>query len=116
MRMIDHDVRPWGEYFVLEDTPSHKVKRIVVKPQSRLSYQYHMHRSEIWTIVEGDAKVVLDDKHIILTVGQYIYIPQGAKHRIENVTAQNLVFIEVQVGSYFGEDDIVRIEDDYNRK
>lgn len=113
---MEHDKRPWGEYFVLEDAATHKVKRIEVYPGGRLSYQYHAQRSEIWTIVSGKARVTLNEETIDLEGGQFIHIPQGARHRIENPSTETLVFIEVQVGTYFGEDDIVRLEDDYNRK
>lgn len=112
---MEHDIRPWGEYFVLEDAPTHKVKRIVVNPAGRLSYQYHHHRSEVWTVVSGVATVTLDQKVYEIGTGSSIEIPLGAKHRVENRRSEPLVFIEVQTGTYFGEDDIVRIEDDYNR-
>jgi mannose-6-phosphate isomerase-like protein (cupin superfamily) len=112
---MEHDVRPWGEYFVLEDAPTHKVKRIIVKPGGRLSYQYHHHRAEVWTIVQGEAIITLDGVDEVYKKGQVAQIPLGAKHRIQNQTAEDVVFIEVQIGTYFGEDDIVRIEDDYNR-
>ena len=112
-----HETRPWGEYFVLEDAPTHKVKRIVVTPRGRLSYQYHNKRSEVWTIVSGIGHITLNGKIIDCKPGQVIEIPQGVKHRIENPsTKKDCVFIEVQLGTYFGEDDIVRIEDDYNRR
>jgi len=112
---MEHDVRPWGEYFVLEDSNTHKVKRIEVKPGGRLSYQYHQKRSEVWTIVRGKGTITLNDEVNKYHPGDVIEIPQGAKHRIENRGEEVLVFIEVQLGSYFGEDDIVRIEDDYDR-
>jgi mannose-6-phosphate isomerase len=112
---MEHDVRPWGEYFVLEDIDTHKVKRIEVKPGGRLSYQYHQKRSEVWTIVRGKGTITLNDEVNEYHPGDVIEIPQGAKHRIENRGEEVLVFIEVQFGSYFGEDDIVRIEDDYDR-
>lgn len=114
--VLEHDVRPWGEYFVLDDADSHKVKRIVVNPGGRLSYQYHKKRSEVWTIVSGVATITLDGEVTIHKQGDVIEIPQQAKHRIQNSGKEPLTFIEVQLGSYFGEDDIVRIEDDYNRK
>ncbi len=113
---MEHDIRPWGEYFVLEDTPTHKVKRIIVKPRGRLSYQYHHHRAEAWTVVSGTATITLDGVIIDFQPGATAIIPLGAKHRVENRQTEDLVFIEVQTGTYFGEDDIVRIEDDYNRK
>ena len=112
---MEFDHRPWGSYFVLEDAETHKVKRIEVKPKGRLSYQYHYKRSEVWTIVKGEAIVTLDGKSIPLDACDVIEIPREAKHRIENLGDETLVFIEVQLGTYFGEDDIVRIEDDYER-
>ncbi len=112
---MEHDIRPWGEYFVLEDASTHKVKRIIVKPGGRLSYQYHHHRSEVWTIVEGEAVITLDGVDKTYKKGEVAKIPLGSKHRIHNQSKDDLIFIEVQLGTYFGEDDIVRIEDDYNR-
>jgi mannose-6-phosphate isomerase len=112
---MEFDHRPWGSYFVLEDAETHKVKRIEVKPKGRLSYQYHYKRSEVWTMVKGEAIVTLDGKRIPLNAGEVIEIPREAKHRIENLGDETLVFIEVQLGTYFGEDDIARIEDDYER-
>jgi mannose-6-phosphate isomerase len=112
---MEHDVRPWGEYFVLDDSKTHKVKRIVVKPGGRLSYQYHFHRAEVWTIVEGKALITIDGVNKTYKVGEVAIIPMKAKHRIQNTTDENLVFIEVQWGESFDESDIVRIEDDYNR-
>jgi|15BtaG_2_1085339.scaffolds.fasta_scaffold04008_6 mannose-6-phosphate isomerase len=107
--------RPWGKFENLLEAEYCKVKRITVNPGQRLSYQYHYKRSEVWTVVQGTPVVTLDDKKINLTSGQVIEIPVGSKHRIENNTEHPVVFIEVQHGSYFGEDDIVRLEDDYNR-
>jgi len=108
--------RPWGMFEILLDSDYCKVKRITVRPGGRLSYQYHHKRSEVWTIVSGEAYMLLDNKLSLHTYGDTILIPQGTKHRVENKGQVDLVFIEVQHGSYFGEDDIVRIEDDYNRK
>lgn len=113
--MLEVGERPWGKYFVLQDEPTFKVKKIEVQPGHRLSYQFHHHRQEFWTIVEGAANVVLDGEDHPLTYGQSIFIPQGAKHRIENRSDRLLIFVEVQTGTYFGEDDIVRLEDDYTR-
>lgn len=112
---MEHDIRPWGEYWVLEDTDSHKVKRIQVNPGGRLSLQYHFKRSEVWTIISGVGTITINDQIKEYAPGQVALVPQGAHHRIENKTNEPLIFIEVQYGSYFGEDDIVRIEDDYNR-
>lgn len=113
--MSEHDIRPWGEYFVLDNENSHKVKKIVVEPGQRLSYQYHKFRSEVWIITSGEALITIDDIEREYKVGDVVIIPKGAKHRIQNKSQSKLVFIEVQLGTYFGEDDIVRIEDDYQR-
>ena len=94
--MLEVGERPWGKYFVLQDEPNFKLKRIEVLPNQRLSYQYHHHRQEFWTIVEGEAVVVLDGEENFLQYGQSIFIPQGAKHRIENRSDKVLVFVEVQ--------------------
>jgi len=115
MTYIETDERPWGRYFVLQDEPTYKVKRIEVEPGQRLSYQYHFKRSEAWTVVLGEAVVTLNGIEHIVQQGETILIPLEAKHRIENKSDKLLVFIEVQTGTYFGEDDIVRVEDDYNR-
>ena len=112
---MEHDIRPWGEYWVLEDAETHKVKRIQVNPGGRLSLQYHHKRAEVWTIVSGIGTITIDDEIKDYIAGEVAQIPQGAHHRIENKTSEAVVFIEVQYGTYFGEDDIVRIEDDYNR-
>lgn len=114
--MIEVGERPWGKYYVLEDEANYKLKRIEVNPQHRLSYQYHHHRQEFWTVVQGEAVVVLDGIEHIVKYGESIFIPLGAKHRIENRSSELLVFIEVQTGTYFGEDDIIRLEDDYARE
>jgi len=115
MISIETEERPWGRFFVLHDELTYKLKRIEVEPGGRLSYQYHHKRSEAWTIVEGIGTITIDGDVNEYSKGQTILIPQGVKHRIENKTKEKVVFIEVQTGTYFGEDDIVRIEDDYNR-
>lgn len=115
MISIESQERPWGKYFVIHDESSYKLKRIEVYPKGRLSYQYHFKRSEAWTIVEGIGTITINGKIKEYKKGDTILIPQGAKHRIENKQKEKLIFIEVQTGSYFGEDDIIRIEDDYNR-
>ena len=109
-------IRPWGEYEILLDEKDVKVKRIRVKPNSRLSNQYHHKRQEQWTVVSGNLTIVLDDEKVFRSPGESIKIPLGARHRAWNETDEDVVFIEVQTGTYFGEDDIVRIEDDYNRE
>ncbi len=86
-----------------------------MKPGGRLSYQYHHKRSEVWTVVSGTARITLDDISKDYSIGEVAEIPQGVKHRVENTGSEILTFIEVQYGTYFGEDDIVRIEDDYQR-
>lgn len=107
--------RPWGFYEILLETEYTKVKQITVNPGQRLSYQYHSKRQEFWTIVSGSATVILDDEKVLVAQGESIYIPLGAKHRIMNETNELVVFIEVQTGTYFGEDDIIRIDDEYGR-
>lgn len=114
--MMEMDIRPWGKYEVLLDTPIYKVKRITVKPGGRLSYQYHNHRSEVWIIVSGVALYTIDGVSQEAKYGQAIKIKQQAHHRVQNEGDEPLVFIEIQTGTYFGEDDIVRLEDDYDRK
>ena len=109
-------IRPWGEYEILLDEWNVKVKRIRVKPGQRLSYQYHNERREEWIVVKGNLTIILDDDKVFRYPGESIYIPLGAKHRAWNETSEDVIFIEVQTGRYFGEDDIVRIEDDYNRE
>jgi len=109
------DKRPWGYYEVLSDKSNHKIKRIEVFSKGELSLQRHKRRSEHWQIVTGEAVVTLDDKKIFLNAGESIDIPLGAKHRIRNTGNQNMVFIEIQHGDYFGEDDIERFEDKYGR-
>ncbi len=108
-------VRPWGQYEVISDENNFKFKRITVKPQKRLSYQSHQKRSEHWIVLKGQAKVTLNDEEINLSQGQHIFIDKEAKHRIENPTTDELVFLEVQLGESFCESDIVRYEDDYGR-
>tara|TARA_B110000971_G_C19715400_1_gene366185 strand:- start:17 stop:367 length:351 start_codon:yes stop_codon:yes gene_type:complete len=115
MISIEREDRPWGCFYVLHDELTYKLKRIEVEPGERLSYQYHHKRSEAWTIVEGVGTITLDGKAQEYFKGETVLIPQGVKHRIENKGVEKVVFIEVQTGSYFGEDDIVRIQDDYNR-
>ncbi len=109
------DRRPWGSFTVLDEGNNFKVKRIEVLPGKRLSYQKHSQRAEHWVVVQGTAKVTLDDREIIVTSGETIDIAIGAAHRVENPGTDTLVFIEVQRGSYLGEDDIIRLQDDFGR-
>jgi mannose-6-phosphate isomerase len=111
----ERDDRPWGCYEVLEETSSHKVKRIEVSPHRRLSYQRHQRRAEHWFVVAGTARVTVDDREFDLEAGRSVDIPRGAAHRVANEGDSLLVFIEVQHGESFGEDDIERLEDDYGR-
>ena len=108
--------RPWGTYEVLLDSKECKVKRISVNPRQKLSYQYHYKRQEQWTVVKGNLTIVLDNEKVFRAPGESIKIPLGAKHRAWNETDEIVQFIEVQTGTYFGEDDIVRLEDDYKRE
>jgi mannose-6-phosphate isomerase len=100
---------------VLSDEPDHKLKRITVYPGQRLSLQRHRRRSEHWYIVQGKAVVTLDDREISLEECESVDIPKGAVHRIKNPGKENMVFVEIQTGDYFSEDDIERLEDDYDR-
>ncbi len=107
--------RPWGHYKTLSLGNRFQVKSIVVKPGGQLSLQSHMHRSEHWVIVEGTGSVVVDDEEKVLSENQSIYIPLGAVHRLSNHGKVPLQLIEVQTGTYLGEDDIIRYEDIYER-
>ena len=113
--MYEEDHRPWGHFCVLEDAPGHKVKRIVVNSGQRLSLQKHGRRKEHWFILEGKAIVTRDNEEMPLSAGQAIDIPEGTWHRVKNQGDAPLVFVEVQTGDYFGEDDITRADDDYGR-
>ena len=112
---LERDERPWGSYEVLVDADDHKVKQLVVKPGKRLSYQKHARRAEHWFVVSGKGVVTLNDALLPVGPGTAVDIAQGASHRIENTGDVDLVFVEVQHGDYFGEDDIVRLEDDFGR-
>lgn len=112
---MEQDYRPWGNYLVLADEADHKVKRIVVYPGKRLSLQRHQKRKEHWYFLSGKARVTRDQEQLFLSSGDAVDIPQRALHRIENVGSEDVQFIEIQTGDYFGEDDIERIEDDFGR-
>jgi mannose-1-phosphate guanylyltransferase len=107
--------RPWGTYTVLEEGAGFKMKRIVVKPGAALSLQSHYHRSEHWIVVQGTARVTVDNEVRLLSENESTYIRLGAVHRLENPGKVSMILIEVQTGSYLGEDDIVRYEDRYAR-
>ena len=114
--MIDNDsVRPWGRYEVLQESNLHKVKCIYVNPGSRLSYQRHQKRAEHWFIVAGKALVTIDGQTRELSAGATVDFAIGVLHRIENIGNEEVIFVEVQTGTYFGEDDIERVEDDFGR-
>lgn len=112
---MERGERPWGTYTVLDDKPSYKIKRIEVLPGQRLSLQMHHHRSEHWIVVSGTALVTCGDELQTVNVNESTFIPIGKNHRLENPGKIPLVIIEVQSGEYWGEDDIVRFNDDYNR-
>jgi mannose-6-phosphate isomerase-like protein (cupin superfamily) len=111
----ESDERPWGTWTILDEGQGFKVKRIEVKPRSRLSYQTHEHRAEVWVVAAGTASAVIDDKMITAQLGQTISIAVGQPHRIVNDHDEPLIIIEVQHGEYLGEDDILRLEDDFGR-
>jgi mannose-6-phosphate isomerase len=109
------ETRPWGTFENLLDTGYCKVKEIVIKSGQAPSYQYHFKREEVWVVVQGSGELKLDGEITKVTKGQIIHVPLKAKHQIKNNGENDLVFIEVQMGEYFGEDDIVRLEDNYGR-
>jgi mannose-6-phosphate isomerase len=109
------ETRPWGGYEVLADEPTHKVKRLTVEPGQRLSYQRHARRSEHWFVVAGEGVVTLDGEAHPVAAGSAIDVPVGTAHRIASSGTEPLVFVEVQHGASFGEDDIERLDDDYGR-
>jgi mannose-6-phosphate isomerase len=112
---IKHDDRPWGSYDVVDAGEGFQVKRITVSPGQRLSYQRHTHRAEHWYVVAGKGVVTLDDQERGVEPGDTVEIALGAAHRAANPGSVDFVFIEIQTGSYFGEDDIQRLHDDYDR-
>lgn len=112
---LEKEERPWGTFYVIHDQKKYKIKRLEINPGKRLSYQYHLKRSETWVIIKGTPTIVLDDQVKKYYEGETMVIKQGVRHRIENNSEEIIIIIEVQTGSYFGEDDIIRIKDDYNR-
>jgi len=115
MNSHDESQRPWGRYEILQESAIHKTKCIYVLPGKRLSYQRHQKRAEQWFIIQGNAEVTLEGKVSRMSSGDTVSIAQGALHRIANIGSNEVIFIEVQTGTYFGEDDIERIEDDFGR-
>lgn len=112
---LESETRPWGSWHVIDVNDGYKVKRIHVNPGGRLSYQTHEHRSEHWVVIFGVATAVIDGETTLAGPGESIDVPTGAKHRLCNQGDHELVIVEVQQGHYTGEDDIVRLEDDYGR-
>lgn len=111
-----YDERPWGNFTVLDEGVNYKVKRLEVLPGKRLSYQQHSRRAEHWFVISGTAKVTLNGVEMLVKAGEAIDIATGDAHRVENPDPNNvLIFIETQTGDYFGEDDIVRLDDDFGR-
>jgi len=108
--------KPWGFYKVLEEEYDHKVKQIGVRPGQRTSLQRHTKRSEHWIVIQGEGKVVVGEEEINIHPGSYIEVGTYIKHRIQNTGPMDIVLIEIQRGSYLGEDDIERLEDDYGRQ
>lgn len=109
------ELKPWGSYTNLLEEDYTKVKKIVIKSGESPSYQYHFKRSEIWIIVKGIAEVKIDDNISTHVIGDVITISKRAKHQVKNIGETDLIFIEIQLGEYFGEDDIVRLDDKYDR-
>ena len=107
--------RPWGSYRTIEQRENYQIKHIIVYPGQRLSLQYHLKRDEHWTIIKGIGKMQLDEEIFELSINESVYIPKQSKHRITNQSNSNIEFIEIQIGTYLGEDDIVRLSDDYGR-
>ena len=112
---IERDDRPWGYYEVVDAADTFRVKRICVRPGQRLSYQRHTQRSEHWYVVAGSGVATIDGADLRLDLGSTVEIAAGTAHRVANDGAVDLVFVEVQTGAYFGEDDIERLDDDYGR-
>ncbi len=112
---LESEERPWGSWHVIDVAPGYKIKRIHVNPGCRMSYQTHEHRSEHWVVISGVATCLIDDEQVEVGPGHSIDVPLGARHRLANYGAEELLVVEVQHGGYTGEDDIVRLEDDYGR-
>lgn len=113
--MSESEARPWGRYEVIDEQSTHKIKRIWVLPGHQLSYQRHKFRAEHWFFIAGQGLAIVDGLEIGIKVGSTVDIAIGQLHRIRNTGSEDLVFIEIQTGTYFGEDDIERVEDDFGR-
>ncbi len=113
--MLESETRPWGRFEVINEEPSHKIKRIWVLPGMQLSYQRHKFRAEHWFFIAGHGLAILNGHEIAVKPGSTVDIDVGRLHRIRNTGSEELIFIEIQTGTYFGEDDIERVEDDFGR-
>ena len=109
------ETRPWGSFTILDEGEGFKVKRISVNPSHKLSLQYHHHRSEHWTVIQGEATVTIGEITKPVKINESVYIPLKEKHALANEGEELMQLIEVQLGDYLGEDDIVRLEDRYGR-
>ena len=112
---LNTEIRPWGSFTVLDQDAGYKVKRIKVNPGHKLSLQYHHHRSEHWTVVQGEATVTVGKRIMKLKINESVYIPIKEKHALANEGEELMQIIEVQIGDYLEEDDIIRLEDRYGR-
>lgn len=115
MHAVSTVICPWGRWTVLDEGEGYKVKRIEVNPEQRLSLQRHTHRSEHWIVVAGTAKVTIGERTSLVHTQESTFVPAGTAHRMENSEQCPLIIIEIQNGRYLGEDDIVRLQDDYGR-
>ena len=115
MNIYNEIFRPWGSFRSLLLADNHQIKEIFVESGQRLSLQSHQQRSEHWIVANGPALVTINDQELMLETGAHIFIPQGAKHRLANPGTEKIKIVEIQIGSYLGEDDITRYEDDYQR-
>lgn len=113
--LLKLEERPWGGYMILLDDEKCKVKKLIINPQKRFSLQYHNKRNETWMVIKGNLKITVDKKEAVYSYGETVSVPVRTLHRIENIGDEVAEIIEVQTGTYFGEDDIVRIEDDFGR-
>lgn len=113
---IERTIRPWGWYETVSEVAGNKIKRIGVLPGQQLSLQKHHQRAEHWVVTQGTARITLDDRVFDLTQGQHCDIAVGQLHRLANLTTEPVEIVEVQFGAYLGEDDIVRLQDDYGRQ
>ena len=112
---MNFELRPWGKFENILETSFYKIKKLTISPKSSISLQFHKFRSEHWFVLEGTATITLNKKEYKLKKGNSIDIPRKAVHRIKNESSKELIIIEIQLGTYFGEDDIIRLDDPYDR-